>query len=441
MEDPTPRFYTAIAAPSPSREALKCLEARHLQHPNTPTQPDTSDDLAIAAINRVSTLQSGPVFPPTPGTAYFGALDITSFVPPEQSQQEPSIAFTSNYSCWQPAISSAHDAATHTIFHPAMVSNPSAQHPILSQDPNLLTPVMCDFPPGASGSAQISGPDWYGAQTPGDEGSYGNEGYSDHAVYPDSTASAFSNFNVKRRATIDASYLHSECIPNHPSSSLESEPASESSYFALSPYSQIPQARSPQPPSYPAQYTLVDEPHPIDQGRYGQRVGVDISRRKRGRPPTRLDRTGPRRASTTDSTAVSPLSSSNRSVSSLSPSSDGVAFSSTAGGRATLQARNRAAANRYRAKTQAAVAQLEAEERCLTLKRQSLLLCAGELRDQVFQLKNEVFRHASCGCPRIEGYLENAAQRAYARQSLATLPQLEMEGSPSTTSSSPSKAD
>ncbi|KAK4231140.1 hypothetical protein QBC38DRAFT_466942 [Podospora fimiseda] len=83
-----------------------------------------------------------------------------------------------------------------------------------------------------------------------------------------------------------------------------------------------------------------------------------------------------------------------------------------------LQARNRAAANRYRAKTQAAVAQLEAQEREVSSKRQSLLIRASELRDEVFQLKNEVFRHANCGCPRIEGYLEMAAQQGFGKQSM-----------------------
>lgn len=440
MEAPNPRFYTTITATSPLKQVPKCLEARHLQQPTTPTQPDTGADMTIAAINRVSTLQSGPAYPPTADAAYLGALDIASFVPPEQSRLEPSLAYPSDYNCWQPSIASTHDT-THTIFHPVMASNPSTQHPIPSQDPNLLTPVMCSFPPEASGSGQFSCPNWYGPQTPGDEGSYGAEGYPQHAVYPDSTASAFSNFDAKRRATIDASYLQSEDIPSYPSSSLESEHTSESSYFAISPYSQIPQGRSPQPLTYSAQYTLVEEPQRVSRRFYEQRVRVDNSRRKRGRPPTRLDNMGPRRASTTDSTAASPLSSSNRSVKSLSPSSDVAIFSNTTGGRATLQARNRAAANRYRAKTQAAVAQLEAEEREVTIKRQSLLVCAGELRDEVFQLKNELFRHANCGCPRIEGYLENAAQRAYARQSLVTSPQLELEGSQSTTYSSPSKTD
>ncbi|KAK4156186.1 hypothetical protein C8A00DRAFT_30996 [Chaetomidium leptoderma] len=77
--------------------------------------------------------------------------------------------------------------------------------------------------------------------------------------------------------------------------------------------------------------------------------------------------------------------------------------------------RNRAAASRYRAKTQAALAQLEAEEHDDSVRRQSLLACAGQLRDEVFQLKNELLRHAAeCGCPLIRGYLSHAAEQACA---------------------------
>lgn len=74
--------------------------------------------------------------------------------------------------------------------------------------------------------------------------------------------------------------------------------------------------------------------------------------------------------------------------------------------------RNRAAASRYRAKTQAALAQLEASEREARLRRQVLLARAGRLRDEVFALKNELLRHAGCDCPLIRGYLSHAAERA-----------------------------
>lgn len=76
--------------------------------------------------------------------------------------------------------------------------------------------------------------------------------------------------------------------------------------------------------------------------------------------------------------------------------------------------RNRAAASRYRAKTQAAFAQLEVEEREVSERRQSLLASASRLRDEVFQLKNELLRHADCDCPLIQGYLSHAAKQASA---------------------------
>ncbi|KAK4240453.1 hypothetical protein C8A03DRAFT_31480 [Achaetomium macrosporum] len=76
--------------------------------------------------------------------------------------------------------------------------------------------------------------------------------------------------------------------------------------------------------------------------------------------------------------------------------------------------RNRAAASRYRAKTQAAFAQLEAAEREGSVRRQSLLTCASQLRDELFQLKNELLRHAGCDCPLIQGYLSHAAEVASA---------------------------
>ncbi len=84
--------------------------------------------------------------------------------------------------------------------------------------------------------------------------------------------------------------------------------------------------------------------------------------------------------------------------------------------KSTAQARNRnrAAASRYRAKTQAAYAQLEAEERHASERHQALLACVARLREEVFRLKNELLRHADCGCPLVRGYLSRAAEEAWA---------------------------
>jgi hypothetical protein len=85
----------------------------------------------------------------------------------------------------------------------------------------------------------------------------------------------------------------------------------------------------------------------------------------------------------------------------------------TSAKKSAAQARNRAAASRYRAKTAAAYAHLEAEERDASERHQALLACVGRLRDEVFRLKNELLRHADCGCPLVRGYLSRAAEEAW----------------------------
>ena len=56
---------------------------------------------------------------------------------------------------------------------------------------------------------------------------------------------------------------------------------------------------------------------------------------------------------------------------------------------------------------------MEAEEREVTTRRQALIACANQLREEVFLLKNEVLRQTDCGCPLIAGYLAEAARLAY----------------------------
>nr|CDP22804.1 Putative protein of unknown function [Podospora anserina S mat+] len=78
-----------------------------------------------------------------------------------------------------------------------------------------------------------------------------------------------------------------------------------------------------------------------------------------------------------------------------------------------LRFRNRQAAIRYRVKTQAAAAQLEAEEQEISSRRKSLLTSVGQLKDEVYNLKNEVLKHADCDCPLIQAYLAHAARQVY----------------------------
>lgn len=96
------------------------------------------------------------------------------------------------------------------------------------------------------------------------------------------------------------------------------------------------------------------------------------------------------------------------------PNSNPNSNRASASDRSLNRNRNRAAASRYRAKTQAAFSRLEAAARDVSDHRQSLLARAGRLRDEVFQLKNELLRHADCDCPLIRGYLSHAAVQACA---------------------------
>lgn len=37
----------------------------------------------------------------------------------------------------------------------------------------------------------------------------------------------------------------------------------------------------------------------------------------------------------------------------------------------------------------------------------------GQLKDEVYNLKNEVLKHADCDCPLIQAYLAHAARQVY----------------------------
>ncbi|KAK3987797.1 hypothetical protein QBC44DRAFT_330963 [Cladorrhinum sp. PSN332] len=319
----------------------------------------------------------------------------------------------------------------------------ATRHSIPSlQDPSILAPVICNFPPDTAGCGQLPYPHWYETQSIKDDGSYlQTDGYSPHALFTNEPpiSPPLSELDTKRRATIDASFLQQPNeVPVYRVTLIESEPTSASSYFPVSPYSHAPQHDSPSNPVHPGQYMFAEQQQAAEEPSAEQKPGTEKLKRKRGRPPTRIDSLESKRTPPNDTSGVSPLSSITFGSIQSEPAPNTGASSSTIGGRPTLQARNRAAANRYRAKTQAAMAQLEAEEREVSIRRQSLLVRAGELRDEVFQLKNEVFKHANCGCPRIEGYLENAAQQAHAKQALFSPPLPGIGGSASSRSSSQS---
>lgn len=72
--------------------------------------------------------------------------------------------------------------------------------------------------------------------------------------------------------------------------------------------------------------------------------------------------------------------------------------------------RSRQAANKCRAKTKLAVADLESTERAMGSEHRELSATARGLRDEVLLLKNELLAHGNCGDPLIQRYLANQAR-------------------------------
>lgn len=76
----------------------------------------------------------------------------------------------------------------------------------------------------------------------------------------------------------------------------------------------------------------------------------------------------------------------------------------------TQRARNREAANKCRAKTKLAVADLEETERAMSTEHRELSATARGLRDEVLQLKNVLLAHGNCDDSLIQQYLTNQAR-------------------------------
>jgi len=73
-----------------------------------------------------------------------------------------------------------------------------------------------------------------------------------------------------------------------------------------------------------------------------------------------------------------------------------------------IRVRNKEASSRYRQRTQATITKAEAEERLANGEHKVLRARLDELREEVFELKTELLKQASCGCPLIRGYLKSA---------------------------------
>lgn len=74
------------------------------------------------------------------------------------------------------------------------------------------------------------------------------------------------------------------------------------------------------------------------------------------------------------------------------------------------RARNREAANRCRAKSKVAAAELEATERAMGAEHDALTRTARTLREEVLSLKNQLLMHGNCDDDLIQQYLANSAR-------------------------------
>ncbi|KAH8754869.1 hypothetical protein F5883DRAFT_650346 [Diaporthe sp. PMI_573] len=79
--------------------------------------------------------------------------------------------------------------------------------------------------------------------------------------------------------------------------------------------------------------------------------------------------------------------------------------------RQSMLKRNSMAARKCRAKTKAAVADLEATEKAMCTEHYRLSTTVTGLREEVLMLKNELLKHGNCDCEIIQQYLTNAAKK------------------------------
>ncbi|KAK4144419.1 uncharacterized protein C8A04DRAFT_27876 [Dichotomopilus funicola] len=138
-----------------------------------------------------------------------------------------------------------------------------------------------------------------------------------------------------------------------------------------------------------------------------------IPRRPKSKPNAPAIRPNRRSRTTSTTPTTSPAATSPFPSTSSSTNTNTNTPTAPPNPKPTTLVRNRAAATRYRAKTQAAAARLEADERAAEERNRTLVARVGELQDEVFRLKDEVLRHANCHCPLIDGYLAHAAEKAW----------------------------
>ncbi|POS72017.1 hypothetical protein DHEL01_v209589 [Diaporthe helianthi] len=76
----------------------------------------------------------------------------------------------------------------------------------------------------------------------------------------------------------------------------------------------------------------------------------------------------------------------------------------------TQRVRNRMAANKFRIKTKAAVAELEAMEREESARHEQLSMAVRSLQADVFALKSEILLHGGCGDGLVQNYLNKSVR-------------------------------
>ncbi|EGY20884.1 uncharacterized protein VDAG_02408 [Verticillium dahliae VdLs.17] len=134
-----------------------------------------------------------------------------------------------------------------------------------------------------------------------------------------------------------------------------------------------------------------------------------IQPKRRGRPPKKR----PAQDKETSPRTVAPGTKFDRYSSAfsidLSPSPQTDKPASGSDKKTRLRARNRAAADMYRARKQRGIEDLQAQEDAISAVNESLQEKYAKLRGEVLMLRDMVLQHDGCGGPFIESYTKNAA--------------------------------
>ncbi|KAM0321593.1 hypothetical protein ACHAQA_010019 [Verticillium albo-atrum] len=173
-------------------------------------------------------------------------------------------------------------------------------------------------------------------------------------------------------------------------------------------FTEEPEAHSDASNNTPLSAFIVPSTAPCGSSHEAQQQPL-IQHKRRGRPPkvwlTRDKYSGPK------TTALKTRSDSYSSILSVDFSLVSPADERPVGSenKASLRARNRAAAHKCRIRKQREMKDLEAQETNLGAMNESLKYQHAKLRDEVLMLKDVVLQHGGCGCSFIESYIQDVA--------------------------------